>query len=183
MDIYSKISKPLSQVAFAASAVAFLFAWFTSAGFYAFAFMGVCTTVPLFSGIKQYRNYGIALLVAAGVGAAVTAHQPKHDPYFVRGKVQTAYLTGLDFRAAVEDYWKRNHKWPDNISALTISSRFDNYQSLNLETNGTIRITLLFDPLSGMSLTLTPTLHGQTVRWRCFSNDVPAVYLPVGCKP
>jgi len=179
---YSKIGRPISQISLAFSGIGFLFGWFTSAGFYGFVIMGACAAVPLLIGPKSYRAYGAIALLIAVVGARMVHNNHKQDPYFLRAKVNNAFLVGSDYSAFVEGYWEKNRNWPNKIDDLNVQKTSENVRSLILEANGTIKIVLSFQPLENTSLIFVPTLNGNAIEWRCFSNDIPDIYLPSNCK-
>ena len=138
----SKVRKPIAQIFITFSAIGFLLGWFTSAGFYSFVMMGICATVPLLIGPKNYRVYGAVALLIAVSGAHVSYKNHQRSPYFLRAKVNNAYLAGSDYSRVVENYWKKNHKWPDHASGLKNQKATEHVRSFALESNGAIRVFL-----------------------------------------
>lgn len=123
------------------------------------------------------------LIPVGGILAAIAI--PAYQDYTVRAKVSMAIADSSEAKAAVTNFVIENQRIPATLEqAGSKSAPFDKVKEIALNSQtGAITVTMNFPPLVGKTLIFNPALDQEkNIVWSCASNDIPAKYLPAGCR-
>jgi hypothetical protein len=127
-----------------------------------------------------------APLVAAMCALQLSAcgNQGNQD-HSIRARIEEAAATGRQAAQAVGNYMRKRGRAPAQIEEAYIrpaALKDIKLMSVNGQT-GRVRVTLAFPPVEGKSLLFVPTRNAdRSIAWQCISEDIPAKYLPEGCR-
>jgi len=117
-----------------------------------------------------------------GVIAAISI--PAYQEYATRARVSEAAATGNAAAESVARYVYQYQTVPANIEQAGFGAQLPaSVQTIGVEKNGIVFVTLAAAPIAGKSLLLVPSLDtNNRITWSCTSQDIPSMYLPPQCK-
>lgn len=124
-----------------------------------------------------------SLLIPVGILAAIAI--PAYQDYTVRAKVGMVIADSSEAKTAVTNFIVEHQQIPATLEqAGSKSAPSDKVKEIALNSQtGAITITMNFPPLVGKTLIFNPALDQEkNIVWSCASNDIPAKYLPAGCR-
>lgn len=128
---------------------------------------------------------GAVVFFVAIIGVMAAIAIPAYQDY-----VNRAALVGVagqmeELKTGAVRYAVKNQKWPENAAELGWDSAAvpDNaIQSVAMEAEGVIVVTLGKASVAGKSVVYTPVIEDRRVHWRCESPDLPPKYLSQICR-
>ncbi|MDE3023245.1 MAG: pilin [Pseudomonadota bacterium] len=126
---------------------------------------------------------GVAIL---GILAAIAI--PAYSNYTAKAKVVEGVNQGFEASQAVEKYYLRTGQIPVNLAVTGFSNTLDKYVSnIYVNPNNAI-ITVTFGAnvlpqINGKKILIIPSQSSDnTISWKCSSNEIAAIYLPISCR-
>lgn len=116
--------------------------------------------------------------------AAITI--PAYQDYTIRAKTTEAVVEANQAAAAVGEYLTKNGSIPRDIHTAGYELHSKYVQSININhRTGELRVVMAGPPsnIDGKAFLLTPSQAADgTLSWSCSPDDLPAKYLPMGCR-
>jgi Tfp pilus assembly major pilin PilA len=116
-----------------------------------------------------------------GIVAAIAL--PAYQNHTVREKVTEVYYIGEEANKNVEIYMSKYGRAPIDLS----EAGFISYSLLISriyvsKKNGSVKLVLNFNPLTGKEITFVPFEIDSDVSWQCLGEGIKKSYLPVNCR-
>lgn len=124
-------------------------------------------------------------IIVPVIGILAAVALPAYQDYTVRAKMAEAIVFGDSAARSVGDYYRQQQKMPANLTEAGFTKHVPaSVSDIVLDQrNGVIEITVAPQPITGQTLHLTPSITGDTISWRCSSDEIKEKYLPRGCRP
>lgn len=138
---------------------------------------------------------GVLLLFVTGIAIIGITHQAAWlftakgpllvDPWSTRFKVSEVLLSATEARSAVDAYYTRTGRLPENTAQTGIDPaglRTSKYvKSMTIEGDGVVVIALVDALAPDGSIALVPRPKGSELEWKCASN-LDRRQLPPACR-
>lgn len=131
----------------------------------------------------------IELMIVIAIIAILAAIAiPAYQNYVIRAQIAEGMVLMDGAKVAVWDYYANDGVLPADNSAAGLNaptSIIGTYVTSLTLTNGVVDITYgnkVNQSINGANLIFTPTANKSSIVWVCTSPDIPAKYLPTGCR-
>lgn len=125
------------------------------------------------------------MIVVTVIGILAAIAIPAYGTYVARAKVSEGFLAASPVQLSIAENLTQGGSLPNDNEEAGIgapSSFAGQYVSqLEVKEDGVIVVTFGDKSLAGKTITLTPNIVGENVRWDCAST-IPANLLPSSCE-
>jgi type IV pilus assembly protein PilA len=121
------------------------------------------------------------MIVVTIVGILAAIAIPSYQNYLTRAKVAEAATMAAPVKLALTEHVIANGAFPDDNAGANLAPPLDLggkfVRSVEVQAGGVVVVVFGDPSLAGQTITLTPTLDGSAVTWRCVAS------LPLHLKP
>lgn len=124
------------------------------------------------------------MIVVTIIGILAAIAIPAYQSYVSRAKVVEGVNLAGPIRSRVLDFYNDGGVFPADNAAATLPAPTDlggkYVRSVEILTDGVVRVTYKDPAIDNQTLTYTPTLTAGQVAWSC-ATSLPASLAPKGC--
>lgn len=126
----------------------------------------------------------IMLFFVAFIGILAAIAIPAYQNYITRAKTAHAYQSGIEAAESVATYYAQHKALPLTIYEAGFSGTLPaEVSEIRVDQkNGALIVRMAQAPISGKSFALLPSMEGDTIAWRCISEDISEEFLPMSCR-
>ena len=120
------------------------------------------------------------MIVVAIIGILAAIALPAYTDYTIRARTSELMLAASSARTAITEAYQSNPgAGLTGMDTVATISAYGNITTGTVSTGGVVTVTGNSN-VSATVITLTPTIAGNTLTWRCTANN--ARYVPSSCR-